>query len=803
MALNCNVNTIVQHAIDAIYFWLVPGQFMELNMPNPHYRRYELCPHVAIAQEFPPSIKLTPIADPFGDDVIAVYSKDEGDGTNEEGKLDKLKSEDPIRWLLRMRILDTYTRILSGGEIFPANTYRRLLATLTYMSSHSKVVSLHIWRSEVMSIVRHRFVEGNDKLLQCSLSGNAIQLLRTLCQGSFSVASDIIKSGIGESIKRYFLGHALLGDCKMSTKEWETCVLECMQLWRICLLYGLDQDSVRNTNGQIKKLIDICRIDSQISKYFCDVLERFLYSIYSAYCVSIHQSKKNVTNIPESLFGETRLYVEQALQALLSFNNVRNAESRTDSERVYRCTSGPLHFLATYLNLGAFNEAIYRRACDAISGIILPTHDSTIIYFDNLNERMQRLGNANESFIDSLHGLVRCLEALLKNEKINKGLAFDMAVHEKFSSSILSFISDFFLDKGVSSTYHRVEWTGLVPYKNRSFTLLLSNAIVYVRKLYVQTSEESRCKANDKPIKVRKECLDVMSDALVLLVSKFLPGDEYMFINSINLFLTICVEKEWINTGETEINDLNALKTYFATFAGSRVVQDHSGRLLSLQSSSIALDKTFSLIPRIRGQIPSVLPLPLHWLLIPLTLDGSPSNELFFTSINVTSSLEMNDYFSRKSITADFAPPVRVFCWAQVFLFKDGDFIFDTNLLPKIKQIFEKLFAFTNVFEVLEACGVESAEALSKSLINIFFQTSYGNPLLSKVICFFAGWTKMRKYLWRQGIKHRMLYLLEKTLRTMKMTSVALLALIFLLPRPVQEIARVHHMIREIPMITT
>ena len=72
MALNCNVNSIVQHAIDAIYFWLVPGQFMELNLPNPHYRRYELCPHVAIAQEFPPSIKLTPIADPFGDDVIAV-----------------------------------------------------------------------------------------------------------------------------------------------------------------------------------------------------------------------------------------------------------------------------------------------------------------------------------------------------------------------------------------------------------------------------------------------------------------------------------------------------------------------------------------------------------------------------------------------------------------------------------------------------------------------------------------------------------------------------------------------------------
>ena len=216
-------------------------------------------------------------------------------------------------------------------RIFPANTYRRLLATLTYMSSHSKVVSLHIWRSEVMSIVRHRFVEGNDKLLQCSLSGNAIQLLRTLCQGSFSVASDIIKSGIGESIKRYFLGHKLLGDCKMTTKEWETCVLECMQLWRICLLYGLDQDSVRNTNGQIKKLIDICRKDPQISKSFCDVLERFLYSIYSAYCVSIHQSKKNVTNIPESLFSETRLYVEQALQALLSFHNVRNSESGIDS----------------------------------------------------------------------------------------------------------------------------------------------------------------------------------------------------------------------------------------------------------------------------------------------------------------------------------------------------------------------------------------------------------------------------------------------------------------------------------------
>ena len=764
MGINCNVNSIVQHSIDAIYFWLVPEEFIELNTPSPYYRRYELCPHPAIAQEISPSIKLTPIADPFGDDMIALNSKDdEGDGTTEEGKVEKLKSEDPIRWLLRMGILDTYTRILSDEGLFPATTYKRILATLTYMASHSKVVSLNIWRSEMMSIVRNRFVEGNDKSLQSSLAGNAVQLLRTLCQGSFSMASDIIKTGIGESIKRYFVGYAIVGDCKMTTKEWETCVLECMQLWRITLLYGLDQDSVQNTTIQIRKLVDVCRKDSQISKSFCDMLERFLYSIYSAYCVSIHQSMKNVATIPESLFSETRLYVDQALQSLLNFRKVCTSESGIDPGHVYQYTSGPLHFLATYLNLGAYNESIYRRACNAISGLILSVDGSTTSYFDDLKEHMKNSGNTSESFIDSLHGLVRCLEALLKNEKINKNLAFDFAAHDKFSSSILSFMSGFYLDKSVSSTYHRVEWTGLAPYKNRSFTLLLSNAIVYLRKLYIQ--EEARGKTSDKPLKVKEECLSVMSDVLALLVSKVLPGDEYMFTNSINLFLTICFEKKWIGTGETEINDLNALKTYFATFAGSRVLQDHSGRLFSLQSSSIALDKTFSLIPRVRGQIPSVLPLPLHWLLIPLTLDGSASNELFCTSIGVISSLEMNEYFSRGSIAEDFAPAVRVFCWAQVFLFKEGDFIFDTNLLPKLEQIFEKLFAFTNVFEVLETCGIESVEALGKSLINIFFQTSYGNAVLSKVICFFAGWTKMRKFLWRQGIKHRMLYLLENNFK--------------------------------------
>ena len=116
--------------------------------------------------------------------------------------------------------------------------------------------------------------------------------------------------------------------------------------------------------------------------------------------------------------------------------------------------------------------------------------------------------------------------------------------------------------------------------------------------------------------------LDELSDATLLLISKILPGDEYIFMNSINLFLTLCLERKRIDTNSISIDDINTMKIYFSSFAGSRIVQDHSARLFSLQSTSIALDKTFSIIPRSRGQIPSVLPLPIHWLWVPLTLDA-------------------------------------------------------------------------------------------------------------------------------------------------------------------------------------
>ena len=68
--------------------------------------------------------------------------------------------------------------------------------------------------------------------------------------------------------------------------------------------------------------------------------------------------------------------------------------------------------------------------------------------------------------------------------------------------------------------------------------------------------------------------------------------------------------------------------------------------------------------------------------------------------------------------------------------------------------------------EVIKVCGAESTEALSKSLINIYFQSSYGNILSSKRILFMCKWRKIRKFLWRQGIKHRMLYLLESAFQS-------------------------------------
>ena len=49
------------------------------------------------------------------------------------------------------------------------------------------------------------------------------------------------------------------------------------------------------------------------------------------------------------------------------------------------------------------------------------------------------------------------------------------------------------------------------------------------------------------------------------------------------------------------------------------------------------------------------------------------------------------------------------------------------------------LFRRANIMEVIKVCGAESTEALNKSLINIYFQSSYG-ILSSKIILFMCKW---------------------------------------------------------------
>ena len=71
--------------------------------------------------------------------------------------------------------------------------------------------------------------------------------------------------------------------------------------------------------------------------------------------------------------------------------------------------------------------------------------------------------------------------------------------------------------------------------------------------------------------------------------------------------------------------------------------------------------------------MPSVLPLPIHWLWVPLTLDGSAQAETFLNSIKFVSSLELNGY--GHTINFQFTP-IRAFCMMQVFLYDDGSFIF-------------------------------------------------------------------------------------------------------------------------------
>ena len=146
--------------------------------------------------------------------------------------------------------------------------------------------------------------------------------------------------------------------------EWESCLLESLQLWRICLLYGLDQDSVQNMMRSIHNIITKCKDNKMsFSNNFGILVERFMYSIYSAYFISIHQSINDVKAVPESVYNETKVHVTEAVKLLSSFSNRSNHNGSTTSIDYFRL-SGPLHFLAMEAGKQAFKSFVAVKVID-------------------------------------------------------------------------------------------------------------------------------------------------------------------------------------------------------------------------------------------------------------------------------------------------------------------------------------------------------------------------------------------------------------------------------------------------------
>jgi hypothetical protein len=751
LGLRSDVLAVMYEAIASVHAWLVPKQFLREQASNAGYKRHEAWPHIEHAQSPHCTIATRHVVDAVGEAELQRNSKDEASEETADGVLARLSEEDPVRWAIRSGMLEYFDRILASSlpsagtedAFLPIELARCIMDTLAYAASHSIAAAKTIWDNQkLIDTVRLVYIEGNSGAENGSggtVIHNAIRFVRTLCQMDRSIAGDVAApDGLSDSVKRYllspemlshFFAHDSIDGSAGTNAEWFACVMETMQLWRVCLSMGLDVPSFMAMHEPLRQLPGRAAAGEDRK-----VLANMVYAVCSARALAFRSKptgKRGNSNneSAESVQVELEMYLKSALEAL-------DASLKPNGTKV---VAASLHFISTYCTCN-FPPS---RWSSRIVSLMFQVHKS-----DRLIDAVERADGAKEDrdySIAVLHGYVRCLQSLLvydPSAMLKSGIKmFGSAIVE----ILLSVLNKFAVR--LDSEDMARAWRGLSPYTERARVLLIADAVDVVVRIVAEVNPE-----DDK----QRDVFGQLFSASFAIMGNILPGDEYVFANLLSNILV------WspLLTKNSAV-DAEEIKRFFASFLGDEHTQKHSISLFNT-SASAPLDLCCSLVPRTMSKRqPSILPVPRHWLWLGMTMDGKASLNVLKQTVLLISQLESSGLLHSENVLKAAPLPLRLFCLVQAFLRRDGELIHEDVISENVCPLIDALLKRVSITELLEVCGEDGVKELSSALVDTFFRSSFGHSTFARVLIFLSQDKNSRSYVWRKGTKNRMMYLLE------------------------------------------
>ena len=731
-------------AVDAMHAWLVPPFERRAHAAQrSRFRGFERLPPMFHAQ-YDNSGQLQSLncrldTDPHHSEETNFLGKEAGaaahNGTNsgesveesEEERRARLQvngSQRPVYWLLRREFCSKMSTMISMLEQVADGgvAVNKCIEMVSFCAKHSMMAAARIAKStQLINTLKKICLQasvsesGPAKKKASAMSVAAMELLAVLCQSGRLTAQQLCQRGILELPKQFILSPV----GQLEDDQFQAA----LHLWRICLIYGIDTDDVMTVLLQSKILAQLTTLDTlsgtlhpgnDLPSMSTQVM---LYHFLEALC----RPKLNLVDAQSQL---THFIEHQCAIALHRLLGAHSDSKPTQDIQVYFglreitsksmfFTAGAVaHFVASAITCGHLNSLNACMASTKASGFVDgPCIGKSIL--DNLVVTSPYVSliitstdasTADASHLDALLGYVRLSKALLSTGMLSSESSLNA---RKSGCTILSWLLS--SSKMGISQLTELEMKSIVGSSAESPVLDVSSYSQRSRVFLFETLIEFTQQNNS------------LTHLIVALTSLplVLPGDECIAskLLSYGLFAIENLDCLWgvsqmpnssnateVSTATTLRKDLLELRTllypFFRAFLGDMHCLQRSEKLARLRSShQEGLPQTLFLTPRIINQQQSTLPLPSHWLFLPLCEENEDdSNEdnsqnisslrCMVAALTLLWKLEMSPHTGALGPLSKIVAEVKIFSLLQVAL-SDSRFIFENMSSSGLASLLE------------------------------------------------------------------------------------------------------------------
>jgi len=622
IASNPLIHSMREHAMSALHAWLVPpGDMLERSRQEDVWSssclNHVILPPTVHAQHDRSLQECRLDTDVHSSGETDFLTNEENNSFNmapvtkneeEEEEEQKKGASRPVYWLMRHGLLKDLCRIMRvSAADQDVKTFDMCLDILSFCARHSMASAAVIAASNTIKCLRDISLEFTDRCPICTVG--CLRLIRLLCCSSRSVVERFQRDQLLTVIHRFVLVSSVDGD-----DVGDDVVVESLKIMRVCIEYGIE---VMET---LRVFIEFSNRHANPRHNAVVIARLNIIETLSRYLGKEAESRSSLT-VEEK--GQVEHYVETCHESILQIIQAKWHDSRL--------VGAACHVLASSVSSIASNKVqllknIFQsvlRSKHAIASATSAVTNGMVTITPKKDTDTNDGESTPELSLEvygMLHGIFRALRIVADTTdaywcKLAKTIALTTLKREASDTSITSFSSC--ADNNVTNSTRHEEVLG-----------------GYARRVVVHATVEMMEYLSSSQLKEQHvSAIETMNAALVLL-PMCMPGDEFLVksLLSKSLLSTDSLEALWYNNEQDknasnkkrrkkELLELRTvLMNYYVPFLGDVHYLERSARRWMTKDTATTrmATTTLYLAPRVREEQQSTLPLPTHWLYLPL-----------------------------------------------------------------------------------------------------------------------------------------------------------------------------------------